>query len=297
LCTRPPLVLRSNERVDPRHRLGEIGGGTRISSARVHPRSDRRRAVVEQEIRIKIRGGTMKTFIAHPDSGPFPVVLVYMDALGIREDLYAVARRIAAAGYYAVLPDLFCRSGDGICFDASKFGDPASGEMDRMVAQIQTLNDEMIMSDTGAILEHVGSDSAAASDGKGCMGFCMGARYVIRSMGAFPDEFVAGSALHPSFIVTDAPDSPHLDAKNFRGAIYVGWGEVDQISPVAMVPPLREELERNDVPFEIDVYPGADHGFMFPGLPAYQKDAAERSWERTLDLFGRSLQRTAVASG
>ncbi len=253
--------------------------------------------MVEQDIRIKTRDGSMKTFIAHPDAGaPFPVVVVYMDALGIREDLKNIARRIAAAGYYAVLPDLFYRSGDDIVFDATKFGSPETGEMDRMMAQIQALNDELILSDTEAILGQVETDEAAASGDKGCMGFCMGGRYVIRSMAAMSDEFVAGSALHPSFIVTDTPDSPHLDVKNFHGAIYVGWGEVDQISPIAMVPPLREELERSGVPSEIDVHPGADHGFMFPGLPVYQKDAAERSWERTLDLFGRSLQRTAVGS-
>jgi carboxymethylenebutenolidase len=253
--------------------------------------------VAEQDIRIQTRDGSMKTFIAHPDSGgPFPVVLVYMDAMGIREDLYAVARRIANAGYYAVLPDLYYRSGDGILFDGSKIGDPASGELDRMIAQIQTLNDQLILSDTEAILEYVESDDAAAPGEKGCMGFCMGARYVIRSMGAIPEEFVAGSALHPSFVVTDAPDSPHLDARNFRGALYVGWGEADQFSPITMVPPLREELERNHVPFEIDVHPGADHGFMFPGFAAYQEDAAERSWERTLELFGRSLQRARAGS-
>lgn len=51
--------------------------------------------------------GRMNTFITHPEQGgPFPVVLFYMDSLGMREELRDMAWRVAAAGYLVVLPDL-----------------------------------------------------------------------------------------------------------------------------------------------------------------------------------------------
>ena len=56
--------------------------------------------------------GTMPTFVVHPDGeGPFPVVILYMDAPAIRDELYDMARRIAGEGYYVLLPDLFYRFG------------------------------------------------------------------------------------------------------------------------------------------------------------------------------------------
>ena len=54
----------------------------------------------------------MPTFVVHPDgAGPFPVVLFYMDAPAMREELHEMARRIAGQGYYVLLPDLFYRFG------------------------------------------------------------------------------------------------------------------------------------------------------------------------------------------
>lgn len=51
--------------------------------------------------------GTMNTFTACPDEGgPFPTVLFYMDAFGLREEIYAMVRRLASAGYFVVAPNL-----------------------------------------------------------------------------------------------------------------------------------------------------------------------------------------------
>ena len=62
----------------------------------------------EQKIEVATPDGRMPTFIAHPDGeGPFPGVLVLMDGLGFREALCDVARRLAATGVYAMLPDLY----------------------------------------------------------------------------------------------------------------------------------------------------------------------------------------------
>jgi carboxymethylenebutenolidase len=54
-----------------------------------------------------------------------------------------------------------------------------------------------------------------------------------------------------------------------------------------------EYVERMRAPggrAELKVYPGAHHGFAFPKRPVYNKDAAERHWERLHALFRRHLQ-------
>src|SRR5690349_9777573 len=104
----------------------------------------------------------MTTFFAAPDGpGPAPVVLVYMDALGLRDELRGIGRRIAGEGYYAVVPDLFYRFGDGITFDAKKLRDPESGEMQRMFALVEQLDDEAIMADTRSLLDELERDPLA----------------------------------------------------------------------------------------------------------------------------------------
>ena len=66
----------------------------------------------ERHVNLTTSQGAMDTFVVHPDGdGPFPVVLFYMDAPAIREELYDMARRIAGEGYYVALPDLFYRFG------------------------------------------------------------------------------------------------------------------------------------------------------------------------------------------
>ena len=61
--------------------------------------------MIEHELDIQTPDGEMNTFITYPeDGGPFPMVLFLMDAMGKREELYDMARRLATAGYYVLLP-------------------------------------------------------------------------------------------------------------------------------------------------------------------------------------------------
>ena len=253
--------------------------------------------MIEREERIKTSDGAMGTFVAHPEEGgPFPVVFVYMDALGLRDELRGIGRRIANAGYFVVVQDLYYRFGEGITFDAWKLQEPESDEMQRMFGYIHRLDDQALMEDTRAVLDHLGSESLAASGSKGCVGFCLGGRLVVRAMTNFPDVFAAGSALHPSFIVAEGPDSVHLRIGEMRGELYVGLGGADTFQPPQAFEPARTELERHGIRYVADVHEGADHGYMIPGAPAYHDQACERSWQRTLDLFRRTLQEASVAA-
>jgi len=251
--------------------------------------------VSEREERITTGDGAMATFVAHPDDGgPFPAVIVYMDALGVRDEMRGVARRIADAGYFAAVPDLYHPFGEGITFDAHALGDPDSGEMQRMFALIGQLDDDAIMDDTRALLDHLDGDPLVSGGPKACVGFCLGGRLVIRAMTTFPDVFAAGAALHPSFIVTDDPDSAHLRIGEMRGELYVGLGGADGFQPPQAFEPARAELDRHGIRYVAEVHEGADHGFMIPGAPQHHDEACERSWERTFDLLRRNLQDSSV---
>ena len=64
----------------------------------------------ERQLDIETKDGRMTTFVVHPErDGPHPIILFYMDAPGIREELRDMARRIASVGYYVMLPNLYYR--------------------------------------------------------------------------------------------------------------------------------------------------------------------------------------------
>ena len=68
--------------------------------------------MLEQTLDIATKDGAMETFICHPErGGPYPPVLLLMDAPGIREELHDMARRLATSGYYVMLPNLYYRAG------------------------------------------------------------------------------------------------------------------------------------------------------------------------------------------
>jgi carboxymethylenebutenolidase len=251
--------------------------------------------MIEREHPVQTDDGEMTTFVVHPQgAGRFPVAVLYMDGIGYREQLKENARRFAADGYYCVAPDLFYRSGEKLTLDMEKFraGGPAA---ERMIKIVRSLTPDMVVSDTKAILRAVESDPAASSGPKVCVGYCMGARFALRVASALSGQFVAAAGIHPGPPITEEPDSPHLDLPGVRGELYFAFAESDRF-PTEIVDQFRVEIERNGVTASVERIPGTQHGFAMADLPVYDRDAAERHFERTLDLWRRNLSQEPVGA-
>ncbi|HET6867376.1 MAG TPA: dienelactone hydrolase family protein [Solirubrobacteraceae bacterium] len=241
----------------------------------------------EMTIEVSTPRGTMPVHVNRPGvDKSAPVVIIYMDAPGIRPALYGHAERLANAGYTAVLPDLYYALGPAERPNREKVaaGDPE--EMRRVPGLVARVNDEEVLEDTRLLLAMLPDRPTGPW---GCVGFCMGGRLGLRAAETFGSELIAASLLHPTGLVADTPDSPHLAVDRVEGGLYLGFGEEDAVTPVSSIPPLREQLEQHAVPHRIDVFPGAEHGYTMPDRPAYQRDAAERAWAQTLELFGERL--------
>jgi len=115
--------------------------------------------VIERHLDIATSDGAMNSFVVHPEEGgPFPVVLFFMDAPGKREELHDMARRIAAVGYFVVLPNLYYRrSRDYYLKERTEAG------MGEMFAHMATLGRATTERDTQALLAFV--DAAPEADG------------------------------------------------------------------------------------------------------------------------------------
>jgi carboxymethylenebutenolidase len=248
----------------------------------------------EREIRVTTADGDMTTFAVHPDAeGPFPVAVLYMDGVGYREQVKENARRFAADGYYVVAPDLFYRAGEKLSFDFGRMGE--EGYRERVMSVVGGLEPDMAIADTEAILAAIADDGAAAVDApKVCVGYCMGARSALHVAAGMPDAFVAAAGIHPSALATDAPDSPHHDLASVRGELYFAFAENDRSATPEVVDRFRDELEAQGVRGVVERLPGTAHGFAMADLPVYDREAAERHFQRTLELWRRNLSAEPV---
>jgi carboxymethylenebutenolidase len=253
--------------------------------------------MIETRILATTDDGPMTTLVWRPDGdGPFPVVVVYHDGPGLREPVYDIARRVASEGYFAAVPDLYHREGELLSFDTKELAlGPESEEFRRLMAVIGRTTADGMVSDTLALVEAAESEPAASVGLKACMGFCHTARSVIRIMAERPEEFIAGAIMHPSWCVTDEPDSAHLFVKQIAGELYAGFGLDDHIAPPAAQKPLIDELHGLGGRATVEIHPGAGHGFFFTNTPAYNEKATASAWHHTLDLFARNLAVSAAA--
>ena len=221
--------------------------------------------------------------------GPNPLVVMFMDKPGIREALHVFGRRLASNGYDVILPDLYHRHGRMIGYGPAELA-ANPGANDQLTSLMMSLTDEGIQNDLDAALDAVTADRPAGSlEAVGCVGFCLGARAVFRTMMRLPDQFVAGAMWHPSFLVDDKPDSPHLTAGQLAGSLYAGFGEADQMMSVASMTPFIEAVSALGDRAVIDILPGANHAYTWPDAHTYNEPAAEQAWSQTLTLFDTAL--------
>lgn len=248
---------------------------------------------VEREITVKTADGEMRTFTVHPDAaGPYPVAVLYMDGVGYREQIKVNARRFAEAGFYVVAPDLFYRAGQGVQIDMDKIrsegmNSPAGQELMKI---IRSVTPDHVMAETKAIFGVIGSDPAAASGSKVCVGYCMGARLALHALSAMPSDFVAAACIHPGALFTDQPDSPHHDLAGVRGELYVAFAEIDRTATPETIDQFEAEMERRHVKGSVERIAGATHGFAMADLAMYDRDASENHFEKTIQLWRRNLQ-------
>ena len=236
---------------------------------------------------VSTADGDMGAVVIRPEGGgPFPVIVFFHHGPGLDEGSKEAMRRIAAAGYYVVSHDRYHRHGDFIVVNPAELraAGPDSEAVRSFRAMLMGTTEDMVASDVTGLLADLAADPAARDAPMGCIGYCIGARSVIRTL-ADHSSFTAGVALHPSLCSTDAPDSPHTMVPGIAGSLYVGFGAEDQMQPVAQNEPLIAAVAQLGDRGTVEIHEGADHGFAVPG-PAYCEPAADRSYEQALALFG-----------
>jgi carboxymethylenebutenolidase len=239
---------------------------------------------------ITTRDGNCPASLFTPASGagPWPGVIFYMDAPGIRPTMWEMAQRLADNGYAVLLPDLYYRTGSyAPMIPAEVFGDPQRKE--NLMGLIRSLTRERTMADAEAFMAFLASRPEVKGERFGATGYCMGGKLALIAAGAYPDRFAAIGSFHAGGLVTDQPDSPHRFVKGIAGRVYVAGADEDAGFNDTQKAQLEAALTEANVSHQVETYAGAHHGYAVPDHPAFNAQAAERHWQALLKLFGETM--------
>jgi carboxymethylenebutenolidase len=252
--------------------------------------SEQEKSVGHEQVTIQTTDGECETHVLTPDgTGPWPAIIIYMDAGGIRPTLLDMAARLAGNGYVVLVPDLFYRFGPyGPLVPKELF---ASGDFMAVIGPLMaTTDNRKAAEDSKALLAYLDSRGDVAGSKIGTVGFCMGGGVALTVAGTFPDRVAAAASFHGGNLATDAPTSPHLLAPKIAAEVYVAGADHDSSYPPEMADRLEKALTEAGVDYRAEIYAGAAHGWMKPDFPIYDEAAAERGWREMLALFDRTLR-------
>jgi carboxymethylenebutenolidase len=242
----------------------------------------------QQQVSIKTKDGTCNAWIFTPEGkGPWPGVVFYMDAFGIRPAMIDMASHIAKQGYVVLLPDLFYRFGP---YGPYVPKEVLKGDFRAVIGPLMSSTDNhKAAEDSAAFLSYLESRDDVTGDKFGTVGFCMGGGMALTVAGYYPDRISAAASFHGAHLATDSPTSPHLVAPKIKAEVYVAGADKDQGYPPEMAQRLETAFTKAGVRHKCEIYPDKMHGWMKPDLPVYDAQAAERGWRELFALYARTL--------
>jgi carboxymethylenebutenolidase len=246
-------------------------------------------------LQLKTPDGPCTVEVATPKgSGPWPAVIVFFDAGGLRPAQTRIAERIAEAGYLVLQPDLYHRAppvaelvGGPVTLKAfgKVWGDPELRAKFQANYYNPALDYGNLEKTIGAVLEHI-AGRPDVRGGIGTTGYCMGGNASVRTATIFGARIAATAAFHPGGLVTDQPGSPHTRVKTIKSRVYLGPATGD-LPPEAEAK-LRAELDAGHVRYEIEHYE-AKHGYAVDDSDAYDQAAADRHYAALEKLYRATL--------
>ena len=242
-------------------------------------------AVTEADVTVKTPDGSADCYFVHPASGTAAGVLIWPDIFGLRPAFRQMGKRLAESGYSVLVVNPFYR-----VQKAPTAPKGAATPIAEVRPLAQGLNETTHTSDAKAFIGWLDGQASVAKNRKvGTQGYCMGGPIAFRTAAAMPDRVGAVASFHGGGLVTDQPNSPHLQAAKTKAQFLVAIAANDDQRSPNEKNVLKEMFAKASVPAEIEVYEGAAHGWCPPDSGVYNEPQAEKAWSRLLALYGKAL--------
>ena len=245
--------------------------------------------VVESDVSVKTPDGAADCYFVHPATGAHAGVLIWPDILGLRPAFRQMGKRLAQSGYSVLVVNPYYRSQKSpVVPEGASFANEAT--RNTVLPLARTLNATTHVTDAKAFVGFLDTQPSVSKSRKiGTTGYCMGGPIVMRTAAAVPGRVGAGASFHGGGLVTTQPNSPHLLIPEMKAQFLFCIAENDDMREPETKNTLRDAFAKAKLPAEIEVYAGAAHGWCPPDSAVYNKDQAERAWNRLLVLFGKAL--------
>lgn len=238
--------------------------------------------VVKENVTVQTGNEKMPCYLARPASGgPYPGLVVVMEAFGLNNNIKSLTERFAAEGFVVISPNLYFRQPNNVV---------GYDNLPAAIKLMGSLTDAGIVTDMTAAIDYV----KGLKDVKpkfGTTGFCMGGR--VAFLTAVRNSDVFATAPYYGGGMTRAGGgggkAPTDDAANLKGPVLAFFGGKDAFIPAAEVDKFRAALSAAGKQAEVVVYPDADHGFMCDDRPSYHPQHAKESFPKTVEFFKRNL--------
>jgi carboxymethylenebutenolidase len=194
-----------------------------------------------------------------------------------------MGKRLAESGYSVLVVNPFYRTQKAPTAEKG-----AATPIATVLPLAQTLSATTHMTDAKAFIGWLDQQASVAKNKKmGTQGYCMGGPIAFRTAAAMPDRVGAVASFHGGGLVTTMPDSPHLQAAKTKIQLLIAIAANDDMQRPTEKDVLKETFAKANLPAEIEVYTGAQHGWCPPDSGVYNEPQAEKAWTRLLALYGK----------
>jgi carboxymethylenebutenolidase len=242
-------------------------------------------AVTEMDVTIKSPDGNCDAYFVHPSAGTAPGVLVWPDIFGLRPAFRTMGKRLAESGYSVLVVNPFYRTQK-----APTAGRGSATPIAELMPLARGLSENTHMTDAKAFVAWLDQQQSVAKNRKvGTQGYCMGGPMAFRTAAAVPDRVGAVASFHGGGLVTDMPNSPHLQASKTKAQLLIAIAANDDMQRPMDKDVLKDTFAKSGQPAEIEVYTGAAHGWCPPDSGVYNEPQAEKAWTRLMALYSKAL--------
>src|SRR5690348_14839898 len=191
---------------------------------------------------------------------PWPGVLVFPDAGGVRETFRQMGDRLAGMGYVVLIPDIYYRAGQWPAFDVATLFSNRK-ERKRMQRLVAPLTNQAIIADAGAYADFLLARPEVTGPAIGTTGYCLGGRMSLIAATGLGRKVAAAASFHGGRLAVDGDrSSPHLAVGRITATVYVAGAQDDGSFTTEQAGLLDGALTDAGVEHTIEFYP-ARHGF------------------------------------
>ncbi|HWN28343.1 MAG TPA: dienelactone hydrolase family protein [Actinomycetospora sp.] len=224
-----------------------------------------------QNVTFPSNGRTAHGYLALPESGSGPGVVVIQEWWGLTSHIADVTNRLAAEGFVALAPDLY--------------GGATTHDSDEAARLMQELPVDRAATDLGGAVDFLLGHEAVVGDKVGAVGFCMGGGFVLVLAAQQGDKIGAAVPFY-GVLGEDFPSFANLSAP-----LLGHFGEEDEMAPPDAVEDLADRIEKESgVRPDFRIYP-SDHAFFNDEnlLGTYDPEQALKAWSATRDFLRANL--------